>query len=148
MLAPDWQLPPPQTSPLVQALLSSQATVRLTWTQPAETSQESDVHGLLSLQFGAEAPAAQLPAEQMSPIVQALPSEQTLLFGVNAQPPTLLQLSVVHGLLSLHCWPGPETQLPAAHVSGVVQSLPSEQGSVLLAWTQPVVALHESLVQS
>ena len=64
------------------------------------------------------------------------------------QPPTLLQLSVVQTLLSLHCWPGPETQVPPPQVSGVVQSLPSEQGRVLLAWTQPVTALQESVVQT
>ncbi len=103
MTVPDWQLPPAQTSPLVHALLSSHVTVRFVCTQPADTSHESEVHGLLSLQFGVEPPGAQLLAAQMSPMVHALPSEQTLLFGVNAQPPTLLQLSVVHGLLSLHC---------------------------------------------
>ena len=75
-----------------------------------------------------------------------MPSLQALLLGVNAQPPSVLQLSVVHGLLSLHAWPGPETHVPPPHASGVVQSLPSEQGSVLLACAQPVLALHESLV--
>ena len=83
----------------------------------------------------------------MSPSVHALPSEQALLLGVNAQPPTLLQLSVVHGLLSLHCWPGPEAHAPPLQTSGVVQSLPSEQGCVLLVCVQPVMALQASLVQ-
>ncbi len=146
MVAPEWQLPPAQTSPLVQALLSSQAMVKLLCTQPALVSHESVVHGLLSSQLGADAPGWQALAEQMSPSVQALPSEQLLLLGVNAHPPTLLQLSDVHGLLSLHAWPGPDTQVPPPQTSGVVQSLPSEQGSVLLLLTQPLPALHESLV--
>jgi hypothetical protein len=99
---PDWQLPPAQTSPLVQALPSSHALVRLLCTQPDVVSHVSAVHGLLSLQLGALLPAWQALLAQTSPSVQALPSEQLLLLALKTQPPTLLQLSVVHGLLSSH----------------------------------------------
>ena len=44
------QMPPPQVSPAVQLLPSSQAFVLLTKTQPVSVSQLSLVHGLLSLQ--------------------------------------------------------------------------------------------------
>jgi sorbitol-specific phosphotransferase system component IIA len=47
--APGWQLPPPQVSPAVQALPSSQAVVLFVKTQPDPGSHESVVHPLLSL---------------------------------------------------------------------------------------------------
>ncbi len=80
--APDWQLPPEQTSPLVQALLSSQFVVRFVWRQPATVSQISEVHGLLSLQLSAVPPGWQALDAQMSPMVHASPSEHVLVFAV------------------------------------------------------------------
>ena len=100
--APGTQLPAAQASPTVHTLPSLQVLLLFSVWQPVAALHESVVHGLPSSQFWFT-PGAQLLAAQMSPMVHALPSEQTLLFGVNAQPPTLLQLSVVHGLLSLHC---------------------------------------------
>lgn len=80
--APDWQLPPEQMSPLVQALLSVQAVVKLVWRQPAVASQLSPVHGLLSSQLSVVAPDWHALAAQMSPTVQALLSVQALVLGV------------------------------------------------------------------
>lgn len=72
------------------------------------------------------------------PLVQALaeeqgfPSSQDVLFAlfVYLQPVELSQLSVVHGLLSLHVMAVP-AQLPPLHVSLVVQAFPSLQLAVL-----------------
>ena len=47
--APGWQLPPPQASPVVQGLPSSQALVLLANTHPVAGLQESSVQPLLSL---------------------------------------------------------------------------------------------------
>jgi hypothetical protein len=42
----------------------------------------------------------------------------------------------------------PPTQAPPAHVSPVVQALPSSHGAVLFTCVQPVAGLHESSVQT
>jgi hypothetical protein len=55
--APAWHVPPPQLSPIVQALPSSHALVLFVWTHPVVGLQLSSVHGLLSLQFRATVPA-------------------------------------------------------------------------------------------
>lgn len=47
---PAWQLPPPHTSPTVQALPSLQAAVLFVWTQPLRGLHVSSVHGLWSSQ--------------------------------------------------------------------------------------------------
>ena len=70
------QTPPPQMSPVVQALPSSQAAVLLVWTQPLTASQESLVQGLPSSQFGGNEPTHLPDASQTSAVVQALLSLQ------------------------------------------------------------------------
>jgi hypothetical protein len=82
-------------------------------THPEAGLHESLVHGLLSLQFlGAPVHA---PLWHESPVVQALPSLQLdpLLRLTKTQPLTGLQLSMVHGLLSLQTTGAPRTQAPA-----------------------------------
>jgi hypothetical protein len=69
---PTWQVPPPQCSPLVQALPSSHGFVLLECAQPVAGLQESFVQGLPSSQFMAE-PWHAPPAHE-SPLVHALPS--------------------------------------------------------------------------
>ena len=69
------QVPPPQTSPEVQALPSLQAAVLLVKTQPVAGLQESFVQGLLSLHVTAE-PPVQRPPAHLSLTVQAEPSSQ------------------------------------------------------------------------
>src|SRR5262249_36661352 len=72
---PPTHVPAWHVSFVVPAFPSSQDAVLLTWTQPLTGSQKSSVHGFPSSQFGA-APPTQAPAEQASPVVQALPSLQ------------------------------------------------------------------------
>ena len=61
-------------------------------------------------------------------------------------PLPVLQLSSVHGLLSLHTTAEP-VHLPLAQTSPVVQALPSVQAAVLAVITQPpVLASQASLV--
>jgi hypothetical protein len=128
---PALQVPPPQVSPVVQALPSLQALVLLVWTQPLPGSHESFVHGLLSSQFGA-GPPLQVPPPQVSPVVQALPSSQGSALLTWAQPLTGSHESVVHRLASLQFGAGPPLQVPPPQVSLVVQAFPSLQGFVLL----------------
>jgi hypothetical protein len=71
--APAWHEPPPQMSPVVQALPSSHEFVLFVWVQPDAPLHASSVHGLLSLQSIA-GPPLQLPLLQTSPLVQAFPS--------------------------------------------------------------------------
>jgi hypothetical protein len=42
----------------------------------------------------------------------------------------------------------PGTQVPPEQLSPTVHMLPSSQPAVLLSWTQPLAALHESSVQT
>src|SRR5262249_21023240 len=92
--------PPEQVSFIVHAFLSLQELLLLTWRQPRLMSQESSVQGLLSLQLGA-APPTQAPPEQVSLVVQALPSSHGLELGVKTHRPPW-QASDVHGFPSLH----------------------------------------------
>jgi hypothetical protein len=74
--------------------------------QPVKALQASVVQGLLSLQT--RAVPLQAPVAQVSVDVQALPSSQAAALFVNEQLPVAeLQLSVVHGLLSLQTLPPP-----------------------------------------
>jgi hypothetical protein len=98
--APAWQVPPPQASPAVQALPSSQDAVLLVNTQPVAGSQVSVVQTLSSLQTTG-APAWHVPPLQTSPVVQAFPSSQAAVLLVKTQPVDGLHVSVVHTLLSL-----------------------------------------------
>ena len=94
------QTPETQASPTVQLLPSLQLDTRLSCQQPAVASQKSSVQLLLSLQFGA-ALRRQVPAEQVSLPLQALPSLQDEPLGrtvCRQLTPTIR--SVVQGLPS------------------------------------------------
>src|SRR5213078_4013955 len=144
--APPTHRPPLQASLVVQALPSVQGSVLLPWRQPVVGSQLSSVQRLLSLQLSA-GPPAQLPWLQVSLVVQALPSVQGAVLFVCTQPVDGLQVSSVQTLPSSQLGGAPPTQRPPLQASLVVQALPSLQGRVLLACTQPVVALQLSSVQ-
>ena len=70
---PPTHVPPLHASVVVQAFPSSQGAVLLVLTQPVAGLHESAVQVLPSSQESGD-PAWQLPAEQASPLVQALPS--------------------------------------------------------------------------
>jgi hypothetical protein len=119
---------------------------------PVLVLQLSKVHGLLSLQLLLVV-KVQLPPTHLSTSVQALPSLQVLLSSLaKAQPVRALQLSSVHGLLSLHANAPLPIQAPLAlHVSVGVHRLLSLQALplrlLLPALLQtPVVVAQESTV--
>jgi hypothetical protein len=143
--APPTQAPAEQVSPVVQALPSSQGAMLFVWTQPVAGLHASSVHTFASSQFGA-APPTHTPAEQVSLVVQALPSLHGAVLLVKTHPVAGAQVSSVHGLLSLHTSAAPPTQAPAEQVSLVVQVLPSLQGAVLLVKTHPVPGAQVSSV--
>ena len=87
-------------------------------------------------------------AAHVSAVVQALPSLHDAVLFVLTQPVAGLHESFVQTLPSLQLGAGPPTQRPPAHVSVVVQALPSLQDAVLFVLTQPVAGLHESSVQT
>jgi len=128
--APPTQTPPEQASPVVQALPSSQEAVLFTCVQPVAGLQASSVQTLASSQFGA-VPPTQVPPEQASPVVQALPSLQDAVLLVCVHPVTGLHESSVQGLPSSQLGPAPPTQVPPEQASPVVHALPSSQGAVL-----------------
>jgi hypothetical protein len=130
LAAPPWQTPPLQASPVVQSLASLQASVEFTKAQPLLGSQLSAVQGLPSLQLAGLAPV-QLPSLQRSPLVQALPSSHGTLTGVNTQPFTGSQESLVQALPSLQVLAVPGAQLPDLQASLRLQTLPSSQGALL-----------------
>jgi hypothetical protein len=70
---PPWQDPAEQASLVVHALPSLQATVLFTLEHPVAGTQESLVHRLPSLQFGA-APPTQIPPAHVSFVVHAFES--------------------------------------------------------------------------
>jgi hypothetical protein len=146
---PGLHVPPPQASPVVQALPSLHGLVLFVKTQaPVAGLQLSVVQTLLSLQT-VGAPGTQLPPPQASPVVQALPSLQGFVLFANTQPEAGLQLSVVQTLLSLQTVGAPDMHAPPPQTSPVVQALPSLQALVLFVKTQaPVVGLQLSVVQT
>src|SRR5205823_9288790 len=87
----------------------------------------------------------QTPPEQVSLLVQALPSSQGALLGVKVHP-VPLQASLVQTLPSLQVNAMP-AQTPLAQVSLRVQRLPSLQGAVLGVKVHPE-PLQTSLVQT
>ena len=99
------------------------------FTQPVAGLQESVVQTVPSLQLRG-GPPMHWPPEHVSAVVQALPSSHVEVLFVFTQPVAGLQVSVVQTLPSLQLGAGPPTQTPPAHVSGVVQALPSLQGAV------------------
>jgi hypothetical protein len=125
---PGVQLPLPQMSLAVQALLSSQGAWLSEVTQPWPGSHASSVQTLPSSQVMG-APALHAPPSQMSPTVHAFPSEQGALFAVNVQPVSGAQASSVQMFPSSHGSAGPPLQLPPSHVSLVEHALPSSQGA-------------------
>jgi hypothetical protein len=145
---PGWHAPcAVQVSSPLQALLSlHEFAVLGTNEQPVAATHESFVHGLLSLQTKGT-PAMQVPPEQDSCPLQAFRSPQPLLlFGVNTHPVAGLQVSSVHGLLSLHTRGAP-VQVPFPHVSLIVHALLSLHALVLGTphWPLP---LQTSLVHT
>jgi hypothetical protein len=123
--APPWHVPPPQVSPVVQALPSSQAAVLFVKTQPRTGSHVSVVQGLSSLHT-IDAPV-QTPPLQTSPVVHALPSLQGPVVLVWTHPLAGSQLSEVQKLPSLQEIVPPGWHVPPEHVSPLVQALPSLQ---------------------
>jgi hypothetical protein len=95
--------------------------------QPVAGLQESVVHTLLSLQFGAT-PAVQTPPWQVSAPLHALLSLQAvpLLTLVCTQPVVGLQESVVQTLESLQLGGVPVVQTAPRHTSAPLQAFPSE----------------------
>jgi hypothetical protein len=144
--APGWHAPAPQTSPLVQALLSLHAIALALCVQPPLVPQTSVVHGLPSSQ-GATVPPVQMPPTHLSFNVHELPSSHALALAVKTQPVVALQASSVHGLPSAQTRLLPGLHAPPAQVSPTVQTLPSEHDAVLLLWTQPFTGSQLSLVQ-
>ena len=146
--APGWQVPPLHVSPVVHALLSSQAAVLFVKTQPEAGTQVSVVHTLPSLQTTA-VPAWQFPPPHVSPVVHAFWSSHAAVLFVKTQPEAGAQVSVVHTLLSLQTSvPVPGSQLPPEQVSPVVQAFPSSQATVLFVKTQPVAGTQVSVVHT
>ena len=145
--APPTQNPPEQASLVVQALPSSHEAVLFTCTQALAGLHESSVQTLPSLQLGA-APPTQTPPEQVSFVVQALPSSHEAVLFTCTQPLAGLHESSVQTFPSLQSGGGPPTHEPAEQLSLVVQALPSSQGNVLFTCTQPLAGLHESSVQA
>jgi hypothetical protein len=113
--------------------------------QPVAGLQESPVHTLLSLQ-SVGPPGPQLPPLQVSPVVQALPSEHGAVLLTYSQPVCGLQLSSVQTLPSLQFGAGPPTQAPPLQASAVVQAFPSLHGSLLFTCVQPLAGLQPSSV--
>jgi hypothetical protein len=144
--APPVQVPALHLSFVVHALPSLQAARLLMCRQPPAVSQESSVHTLPSSQLTLPAPA-HFPPEQTSPRVHASLSLHDAALLACAHPVAGLHESSVHTLLSLQLTAEPLTQAPAAHVSPVVQALPSSQVAVLFACAHPVAGLQESFVQ-
>jgi hypothetical protein len=144
--APGLQTPPPQASPTVQALPSSQGSVLFEKTQaPVPGLQESLVQGFPSSQTAGV--PAQTPPAHTSPAVHRLPSSQAAVLLLLTHPVPNTQLSSVHTLPSSQLGGAPPTQAPPLQVSAVVHGSPSSQAAVLFVLTQPVAGLQESLVQ-
>ena len=143
---PPTQNPPEHVSAVVQALPSLQEAVLFALTHPVAGTHESSVQTLLSLQFGAEPPTQDPPA-QVSAVVQALPSSQEAVLFALTHPVAGTHESSVQTLLSLQFVAEPPTHAPPAQVSAVVQALLSLQDAVLFALRQPVAGTHESSVQ-
>src|SRR5439155_223789 len=144
---PPAHTPPLHASFVVHTLPSSQGAVLFVWTQPVAGLQVSSVHTFPSSQLG-DAPPTHLPPLHLSLVVQAFPSLQGAVFFVWTQPVAGLQVSSVQTLPSSQLSAGPPTQPPLLQVSFVVQAFPSLQGAVLAVWTQPVLGLQVSSVQT
>jgi hypothetical protein len=114
-----------------------------------ETSHESSVQGLLSLQFRPDVPA-HVPAVQTSPVEHGFLSSQVVPSVALAwvQPVLPLHESFVQGLLSSQLIALPGTHFPAVQVSFCVHTDPSLQAvpSVAAGCWHPPAALQLSAV--
>jgi hypothetical protein len=135
---PGWHEPPPQISPDVHALPSSQAPVLAGKTHPEAGSHVSSVHTLPSPQTSA-GPPLHAPPPQVSAVVHALPSSHADVLSTWTQPVAGLQLSSVHTFPSSQFGGGPPLQVPPPQVSAVVQAEPSSHAEALLAKPQAPV---------
>jgi len=110
---------------MVQTLPSPQGKSLFVCVQPPRPSQVSVVQPLPSSQL-TTTPDLQLPCEHASPTVQLLPSSHAAELAKCSQPLAASQMSSVHTLpSSSHHSLAPGTQAPAAHMSLIVQRLPS-----------------------
>ena len=144
---PPAQVPSAQVSSVVQASPSSHDAVLFVCTHPVAGSHESSVQTLPSSQSGG-GPPMHTPAEQVSAVVQALPSSHDAVLFVWTHPVAGSHESSVQALPSVQSGGGPPTQVPPAQASGVVHGFPSSQDAVLFMCTHPVAELHESFVQT
>ena len=131
--------PAEQASPEVHASPSSHAATLGTEAHPKSASHVSSVHALWSSQ-NICTPDTHRPAEQVSPIVHALPSSQGCVLGTLPQPCNASHVFVVQGLSSSQLT-GLPTQLPPVHASSSVHALSSSQGAM------PHANSHPALVQ-
>lgn len=108
------------------------------------------MQGSVSTQLGG-LPPLHWPLWQVSPAVQAFPSEQLAPFGMSewTQPSVGLQASAVQGLLSAQFKGVPGWQIPAWQESVWVHELPSVHPvpSPRGTFAHPVVGLQMSTVQ-
>jgi hypothetical protein len=117
---------------VVQALPSLQEAALFVWTQPLAGLQESFVQMLPSSQLAA-GPPTQLPASQVSFVVQALPSLQgAVLFTCMQARVEVLQESLLQGLPSSQLFEESGSQ---SDVSGMPSS--SSSGSQALPRPSP-----------
>ena len=140
------QAPPAHWSPVVQASPSVQVAALNSATQPSCALQLSVVHKLPSSQEIAR-PGRQEPPAQLSPSVQALPSEHSALLATNTQPLAELQVSLVQTLPSSQLSAAPGVQALSTQASPVVQASPSLHGAVVATFWQPVTGWQASAVQ-
>ena len=89
----------------------------------------------------------QLPDEQWSPVVHALPSLHGFVLSLVCVHASVASLhaSSVQALVSAQERAAP-VQAPDEQTSFTVQYRPSSHGAVLLAWRQPTSESHESVV--
>ena len=112
--APPTHAPLAQVSAVVHAFPSLQASVLFVKTQPLSDAHESVVQAFPSSQTRG-APDRQEPCTQVSPVVQAFPSEQGSALFVYSHPTAGSQSSVVHGLPSSQLDAAPGRHVPDAH---------------------------------
>src|SRR5439155_24612025 len=89
-----------------------------------------------------------VPPEQVSLVVQALPSSHGTVLGACTQPVAGSHESVVHTFPSSQLRAGPPVHRPLEQVSPVVHALPSSQARVFAACTHPTAGSQESVVQT
>ena len=138
------QVPPTQTSALVQAFLSSHVPPRGAVLQPEAGSHWSCVHALPSSQ-ATGVPGRQTPPAQESPFEQKEPSEHGSRFGAFLQPLRGSQESSVHGFWSLHARNAP-WQVPEAQASFTVHGFRSLHDASLKVVRHKVVLREDKLL--